>query len=63
LFNGKRETPLICFDGSKDKPYMEITEINQGLFFRKDNGQDDSFLFLGDIKKVFILKNLTHRPM
>ena len=60
-FNGKRDNPLISFDGNMEKSYMRVNNQNMGIIFRKDKQSDETYLFLGDVKKVKFIRQMKLR--
>ena len=52
-FNGKNETPLIKFDGSKGIRDMRIVEkVQKGLYYRSGEDISESQLILGTLNRV-----------
>ena len=57
-FNGKRDNPLIIFDGSLDKSFITVNDQNMGVIFRKDKESQETYLFLGAVQKVKIIRQM-----
>ena len=60
-FNGKRDNPLIIFDGSMDKSFITVNDQNMGVIFRKDKESKETYLFLGAVEKVKIIRQMKLR--